>query len=389
MTLPLRDVKIIDLTHVWAGPLATRIVADLGADVVKVEAPLGRGSADLPPPGAGIFLGGAHNGEPWNRQGVFSKLNRNKRSVCLDLKHADAREVLLDLVRAADVLIENFSARAMRSLKLDWPVLKEANPELIYIAMPGFGLEGPYADNVAFGPSVEPMSGWGAMIGYSPEEPRNTSMALLDAISGTSAAAAITTALNRRRETGRGMLVEMSLHEAGSSFTGEAIIDHQLGNSPQPRGNDHPAHAYADVIPAAGEDEWVAVSCRDAEQLALYEALRAELEGLDKHALSRRLQEAGIPAGPVNTTPDMFDDPHLAARGFFVSLQHAGQPACRYPGSPITFSGEPAHPDWQPSPNLGEHNASVLKGWLGYPDERIDRLKDSKALRTRPPEQDS
>jgi crotonobetainyl-CoA:carnitine CoA-transferase CaiB-like acyl-CoA transferase len=388
-TGPLNGVKVIDLTHVWAGPLATRIVADLGADVVKVESPLGRGPADLPPAGTGIFIGGEHGGEPWNRQGVFSKLNRNKRSVCLDLKHDDARAVFLDLVRVADVLIENFSARAMRSLSLDWPVLKETNPRLIYVAMPGFGMDGPYSANVAFGPSVEPMSGWGSMIGYGAGEPRNTSIALLDAISGTSAAAALTTALNRRKVTGRGMLVELSLHESGSSFTGEAIVDHQLGNPPIPTGNQHPAHVFSDVIPAAGTDEWVAVSCRTAEQAASYESLRPTLAGMSKHEMTERLQAAGIAAGPVNAAPDLFADPHLAARQFFVSLQHAGQPSCDYPGSPITFDHGANGSSWQPSPNLGEHNAEVLREWLSYPDERIEQLQASLALRTTPPGADT
>ena len=192
---PLNGVRILDFTHVWAGPLATRILADLGADVIKVEAPWARGFANRP-------QGATTRVEPmddhWNRQGPTNKLNRNKRGLCLDSKADAGRDVLLDLVRHTDVVIENFSARAMTSMGLGWKALEAANPDVIYVAMPGFGVSGPYRSYVAFGPSVEPMCGLTSVMGYSPGEPRVTAMAVPDPCGGVTAAAAVVTALHRR-----------------------------------------------------------------------------------------------------------------------------------------------------------------------------------------------
>ena len=165
---PLRGFRILDLTHVWAGPLAVRVLADLGADVVKIEAPFGRGPRVYPEEPIGGFLAGDPGDEPWNRNAVFVKLMRNRRSVCMDLKQPSGRETLLALVREADVLIENFSARALPDLGLDHRTLASANPRLIHASMPGFGGTGPYAGRVAFGPTVEPLTGLTSIMGYGP-----------------------------------------------------------------------------------------------------------------------------------------------------------------------------------------------------------------------------
>jgi crotonobetainyl-CoA:carnitine CoA-transferase CaiB-like acyl-CoA transferase len=383
---PLSGVKVVDLTHVWAGPLGTRILADLGAEVTKVESPLARGALGQPPPGSGVFVGGDPGEDPWNRYAVVHKLNRNKSSVAIDLKTPSGREVFLDLVREADVVVENFSARAMRSLDLSFESLRAVNDQIIYVAMPGYGSYGPYSNWVAFGPSVEPMTGWGAIIGYSADEPRNTAMALPDAISGVSAASAIVTALNRRRETGNGSYIELSLHEAGVSFLGEFLIERQLGADPQPIGNHHPAYYHSAVVAAAGEDEWVAVSCKDEFEFeAMCSIVGDDSARWDKHELAERLQASGIAAGPVNTAPDMLADEQLIARNFFVELAHEDQPAVVYPGTPLIIDGDSSHRDWSAAPNLGEHNAEVLKSWLGYDDTAVAKLREAGALVDKPP----
>lgn len=383
---PLSGVRILDLTHVWAGPLGTRILGDLGAEVVKIEPPMGRGPGTKPPPGVGIFLGGDAGEDPWNRQGVFVKLNRNKKSVAIDLKAPSGRETFLDLVRVADVVIENFSARAMKSLNLGFETLRDVNDQIIYIAMPGFGTTGPYSQWVAYGPSVEPMTGLGAVMGYSPEEPRNSAIALPDAIGGVSGAAAVVTALNRRRETGTGAFVELSLHEAGVSFHGDFMLDRQLGQDPKPIGNDHPAHAMSAVVRTRGEDEWIAVSCRTEDERERFESIVCDgTQNIDKHELTAALQAAGIAAGPVNITPDFLADEQVEARKFFVELSRAGQPNMAFPGNPIVIDGEFDHPDWQTAPLLGEHNREILTGWLGYDDEVVDRLLRDGVVVERPP----
>ena len=383
---PLAGVRILDLTHVWAGPLGTRILGDLGAEVVKIESPMGRGPATKPPPGTGIYLGGDAGDDPWNRQGVFVKLNRNKKSIAIDLKTPAGRDTFLDLVGVADVVIENFSARAMTALNLGYESLRAANDQIIYIAMPGYGTTGPYSQWVAFGPSVEPMTGLGAVMGYSPDEPRNSAIALPDAIGGVSGAAAVVTALNRRRETGTGAFVELSLHEAGVSFHGDVMLDKQLGHDPKPIGNDHPAHAFSAVLPTRGEDEWIAVSCRTEDEREKFASIVYDgTQNIDKHELTAALQAAGIAAGPVNITPDFLADEQVEARKFFVELTRNGQPNMSFPGNPIIIDGKFDRSDWKTAPLLGEHNYEILTGWVGYDEEVVDRLLREGVIAERPP----
>ena len=405
---PLRDLRILDLTHVWAGPLATRTLADLGAEVVKIEAPMGRGPREfrggLP---LGGWLGGAPPArEPWNVNAIFVKLQRNKKSVAVDLKTDAGRAVFLDLAREADVVMENFSARAMPALGLGYEQLRGANPNIIYVSMPGYGCSGPYRDRVAFGPTVEPMSGLTTVMGYGPDEPRNTAMALMDPITAVNAAAAVLDALRYRERTGKGAFVEMSLHEGGVAFCGPWLVEAQL--RPERiarRGNRHPQMAPHGVYRCAGEDAWVAIACRDdgewralrgvVQGLPAGADLNARLEAQDaideaisawtrrhaKEAATAQLQAAGIPAGPVNITPDMTADPQVQARGFFVPLEAGPTPM---PGNPIKMA-DIGSDDWTPCPRLGADNRTVLKDWLNYDDDRITTLEDAGILVDKPP----
>ncbi len=384
-TPPLAGVRILDLTHVWAGPLGTRILGDLGADVVKVERPMGRGGVSGTP-GAGNYPGGEKGEDPWNRQGTFLKLNRNKKSLAIDLKKPEGHRVFLDLVRVADVVIENFSARSMPALNLGYDALRAANEKIIYVSMPGYGRTGPYSDRVAYGPSVEAMTGLNAVMGYSPAEPRNTAVALPDPIGGVTAAAAVVTALIRREATGRGAFVERSMHESGVSLMGEFLVERQLGGNPQPIGNAHPAHPFSDVLRARGEDEWIAVTCKtEAERATLERILDGDASDHDKHDLTERLQAAGIAAGPVNIAPDLLADPQVSARRFFVRLEREDLPSTPMPGSPVVIDGDFERSYWHVAPRLGEHNRQVLKDWLGFDAEETVRLQREGVLVDRPP----
>ncbi len=403
---PLRGTRILDLTHVWAGPLGTRILADLGAAVVKVEAPMGRGprqyKGGLP---LGGWLGGAPPAEPWNVNAIFVKLQRNKRSLALDLKTPAGRGAFLELVAVADVVIENFSARAMPELGLGYEALAAANPRIVYVTMPGFGASGPYRDRVAFGPTVEPMSGLTSVMGYGPEEPRNTAMALMDPITAVNAAAAVVDALRRRERTGKGALVEMSLHEGGVAFCGPWLLEHQLGGDIRALGNRHPRMAPHGVYRCAGDDAWVALACRDvadwralcrllpglpasadlAARIAGHDAIDVALAAWTrrraKQQAAEELQAAGVPAGPVNITPDMTADPQVRARGFFVPLEPGPTPM---PGNPVKMAGIDSA-DWTPCPRLGADNRAVLADWLGYDAARIDALEAAGVLVDKPP----
>ena len=404
---PLRGIRILDLTHVWAGPLSTRILADLGAEVIKIEAPTSRGPLVYPEPTPplGGWIGGNPGDEPYNRNAYYVKLQRNKKSVAMDLKTTKGRNTFIELVKVADVVIENFSARAMPALGLNYERLATANPKISYVTMPGYGMSGPCRDWVAFGPSIESTCGFTNIMGYSENEPRNTATALIDPIEGTNAAAAVLSALRRRKDSDKGALVEMSLHEAGVSFCGPWLIEHQLNKNIQPIGNRHPAMAPHGVYPTAGSDEWIALACRnDADWRALCCVIseldpkanlstRVQLQpSIDniitnwtakrrKEIATESLQAVGVPAGPLNTTPEMTADVQVQSRGFFVPLEKEGTPM---PGNPVKMSGlSPA--DWTPCPRLGAENASILKDWLGFSKERINQLESDGVITERPP----
>ncbi len=401
---PLRDVRILDLTHVWAGPLATRILGDLGAQVLKVEAPMSRGPRTYPGMPIAGFVGGDGGEEPYNKNAAFVKLQRNKKSIALDLKSEQGRAVFLDLVEVADVVIENFSARAMSALELHYKVLQQRNPRIIHVAMPGFGLSGPYKDWVAFGPTVEPMSGLTHVMGYSCTEPRSTAMALPDPIAAAHSVCAVLTALRNRDVTGLGSLVEMSLHESAVSANGAWLVDHQLSAELTRMGNAHPSMAPHGVYRCRGEDQWVALACRDdADWIALCSCIdtlddelkvherrkqQAEIDSQitdwtsvrDHDDVESLLQQRRVPVGHVRRTPDMVADTQVQARGFFVPLEQDTP----MPGNPIKMHGISTQ-DWTPCPPLGNNNREVLAGWLDMSDEEIESLYEQQVVFDRPP----
>jgi crotonobetainyl-CoA:carnitine CoA-transferase CaiB-like acyl-CoA transferase len=403
---PLNNVKILDLTHVWAGPLAVRFLSDLGAEVIKIEAPFGRGPREYPSEPLGGWIGGASGTEPWNVNALFVKLHRNRKSVCLDLKQRQARKIFLELVAMADVVVENFSARAMPSMGLDYEALRLVNEKIIYLSMPGYGMSGPYRDRVAFGPTVEPLSGLTRMLGYGPTEPRNSAMALMDPIAAKQAAAAVTEALMRRNETGAGCLIEISLHEGGVTYSGPWLVDEQLGNMPHCIGNRHPEMAPHGTYPSKGEDQWISIACKNDDQfsalcnvigyrvaskMSLAERIQAHDEidemicawsaMLTNQQATERLQRQNIAAGPVNAAPDIVADEQVIARQFFVPYERFGTPI---PGYPIQMGGI-RRDTWTRCPSLGEHNREVLSAWLKYDDERIRALENDGILVDAPP----
>ncbi len=402
---PLRDIRILDLTRVWAGPLATRILSDLGAEIVKIEANTSRGPRGPWPTPMGGFIGDGKSDDPWNKNAIFVKLARNSKSVSIDLKSETGRKTFLELVSVADIVMENFSARAMPELGLDYDVLKKANPKIIYLTMPGFGTYGPYRDRVAFGPIIEPMTGLTAVMGYSKDEPRNPATALVDPISALSATTAVVTALRQRTRTGKSVYAEMSLLESGVTFNGHWLIEQQLGADIEPIGNRHPQMAPHGIYPCEGDDQWVAIACENDDCWRRITELiddgldpssslsdRIEAQGsIDKvisvwtskrtkYDAANELQAVGISAGPVNTTPDMTSDDQIKHRGYFVPLEE-GTPV---PGNPLKMSGC-SSADWTPCPGLGANNSQVLKDWLAYTDERINTLTESGVLADMPP----
>lgn len=414
---PLNGVRMLDLTRVWAGPLAGRILADLGADVLLIEAPTGRGPAVVPKMAGGgfSFPDGDPGERPWNRNGVFNKLHRNRRSLALNLKTAAGKELFLRLVAESDVVMENFSARAMPSLGLDYEALKRVNERIVYISMPGFGSSGPYRDWVSYGPSLEPMTGLAALLGYDADEARNTCVALPDATGGVTAALAILLTLRRRQESGIGAWIDLSQHEAATALLGEYFIEQQMTGRPaEVLGNAHVDYAPSGVYRCAGEDDWIHVAARDEAEWGALAAEagrswgddrrfatsaarlehRAELDAAieewtvaqDKRRLMGRLQEAGVPAGAVLTAPELLADPQLGQRGYWAELEELDAGRRTYPGTPIRMeAGRPAAHDWTPSPGLGQDNDAVLGELLGLDAETLDRLREQGVIVDTPP----
>lgn len=409
--LPLRGVRVVDLSHVWSGPLCARVLADLGADVVKVEAPGRRGGA--PGDTAGPQTDVAPGLQPWNRQPLNNKLNRNRRGLALDLKAPEGRDIFLRLIGTADVVVENFSGRVLPSLGLGHEVLAQRNPRLIHIAMPGFGLSGPYTPYVAYGPSTEPMTGLGALMGYSDDEPRGTSTAVLDAMAGTMAAVATIDALLARQRSGAGCLVELSQHECGISYFGEYLIGCQCeGREPHRLGNADAAFAPSGVYRCRGQDDWIAIAARTSRhweslatlaaagwerdyrfatpegrlthRRALDDAIGAFTARWDKTELMAALQQAGVPAGAVLPAPEWLADPHLEARGYYSNLADADRPPRRSDGLPIVIDGRRDYDWWRRAPMLGEHNAEILTE-LGFGASDIQSLADRGVIADRPP----
>ncbi len=411
---PLRGVRILDLTRVWAGPLAARILADLGADVIKVEALTGRGPAVMPRGARGNYPGAEPGERPWNRQGLFNKLSRNKRSVAIDLKTARGHELFLSLVARSDVVMENFSARAMPGLRLGYHALRETNERIIYLAMSAYGARGPYRDYIGLGPSIEPLTGLNALLGYSDAEPRATSLALTDAMAGTLGAAAIMMALERRERTGQGTFLDFSEQEGGVTFIGEYLIDYQLtGCEPGVLGNAHNRFAPHGVYRCKGDDEWIAIAARDQNdwqalgaiadrgwqgdpRFATLESRRLHREVLDaaieswtsardKTELMHALQQAKVPAGAVLSAPEWLSDHHLVARGYFAELEHPDAGRHRTDGSAVLMNGARGYESWFPAPGLGQHNFEVLEGLLGLSREEVLALHEGGVIADRPP----
>jgi crotonobetainyl-CoA:carnitine CoA-transferase CaiB-like acyl-CoA transferase len=382
----------------------------MGAEVLKIEAAAARGLRDMRVPKPGMYPDGDPKDEPWNRHGEFNKMNRNKKGLSLNLKSDGGKAIFLALVAECDVVIENFSATAMNRLGLDYETLRRANERIIYVAMPGFGTSGPNSDFVAFGPSVEPMTGLTAIMGYSEDEKHTTAMGLPDAIAGVTAAAAVVTAVAQRKETGRGQHLDLPLHEGTINLLGEKYVEAQLtGRAPAVMANRNASYAPQGIYPCAGEDEWIAIACPDDRSWATLariggidsvdfetvEARRRNHDQLDdkigtftsdcnKHELMVQLQEAGVPAGAVLSAPEVLDDPQVRARDYFVEIGGEHMETKPYPGSPVRFDGQRGA-QWHRAPTLGEHNEEVLRDLLGLTDAEISRLQDDGIIANVPP----
>ncbi len=397
----LAGLRVIEVTANWAGPLVGRHMGDLGAEVIKVE------HVQRPATRALWYPGNEPGKRPYNRAGYFNNLNRSKLDVSLDLSTERGRELFLDLVEIADVVVENNSARVMPNLGLSWDVLSERNPGLVMASISGFGASGPERDYVAYGANIEASSGLAAVTGYHDDDtPYRANTFYADPITGNYATIAVLAALRARQSTGRGQWLDLSLNECAASFFGDAFVEHQrTGELPQRRGNRHPVYAPQGAYQTVGDDDWLVLTVRDDEewsalctalqrtdwaadpQLATAEGRRArhdELDAaiaewaadLDHREAADLLQAAGVPAAPVLANYELVTDPHLHQRGFYIPIDHPEAGVIPFAGMPWKLSRTPGCVT-RPAPRFAEHNDYVLGELLGLDREAIETLESS------------
>ncbi|MEP7215071.1 MAG: CoA transferase [Anaerolineaceae bacterium] len=392
--LPLAGVRVLDLTMMWAGPYATRLLAEMGAEVLKIESPSAWDNIRTLIPLEGIP-------EPWNASWYFNDYNRDKKSVTLDLAQARGRELFLGLVRQSDVVIENYRASVMDNLGLGYEALRAARADIIMISMAGFGKFGAERDHVGFGPIIEQMSGLASLTGYGDDGvPYKTGVSYGDPVAGKAAASAVAMALIKRQKTGLGVHVDLGQRETMSTLIGEAFVAASLrGEQVAQHGNRDPRFAPQGVYRCLGSEQWLAISARtDAEWQALAVVIGAdslaglsfherrarhdELDGLlaawsaeqDPQDAMERLQRVGVPAGRVLDSEKIHDDPHLAARGYWVELAHPRMHAWKQPTTTWRFFE--ANPQLRRhAPLFGEHTREVLSSLLGVSEAELDTLQ--------------
>lgn len=415
---PLAGVRVADFCWMGVGSVATRMLGDFGAEVIKIE---NRRRIDRPrllP----IYKGEVRNygeevadADP-DRGGLHNNYSRNKLGITVDMKTAKGRELVDRLIAASSVVTENFAPGVMERWGLTYEALNELSPEVIYGRMSGFGHSGPHAHYKSYGPIVQAVSGLSFISGLPGEEPSGWGLSYMDNQAAYYNSAALMMAILRRNKTGKGAEVDVSAVEVGISMIGPDMLDVTVNKNitrrPDfPRGNrlDHPAAAPHGVYPAAGEDTWVAITIFDQaewerfvrvlgepawvrdERFASPEARHAHQDALDAEiaawtvqrsarATMELLQTAEVTAGAVQSAEDLNEwDPQLAARGTFFELDHPVIGEARFEGTPITFSRTVQH-TWRSAPLLGEDNHYVFGEVLGLTADEIAELEDEGVI---------
>ena len=399
--LPFRGLRVVEVTNSWAGPLCGLHFAELGADVIVVDPPVAQATRSWHYP-AGQGWPRAHD-----RGHGFHQLNRNKRGVALDLATEQGRALFLRLVDTADVLIENNSPGVFPRLGLPFELLERRNPRLVSCSIPAFGADGPFAPYRAAGSNMEATTGVVSRTGYGPGELHATGSFHTDPIGGTHATVGIVAALLERERSGRGQHIEVSLLESGALFAVEALMDLRLNaRVAGPLANRSQRLAPQGAYRSAGDDCWLALSVESDRQwgalcavlgrpelAARFPSAAARREAhdeidraieswsmdLDHNESARRLQAAGVPAGPVLANWEIVSDPHLHERGYWVDTVHPEVGYQRYEGLPWRLSRTPPARPARAAPRFGEHNAEVLAE-LGVGAGELSALRASGAV---------
>ncbi|MHB8090720.1 MAG: CaiB/BaiF CoA transferase family protein [Syntrophales bacterium] len=390
--MPLTGLKVLDLTRVVSGPFCTMLLADLGADVIKIEAPEGDPSRVT-----GI-MGKGEN--PY-----FVNLNRNKRAITVDMKKPEGKEIIRRLAEKADIVVENFRPGVMDRLGLGYKELSALNPSLIYAAISGFGKSGPYKDRPAFDFIAQAMSGFMSLNGNEQMPPLRVGVPISDTIAGLYAAFGILAALREREKSGRGQEIQTAMVDGLiSMFTFASSAYFATGELPPRNGNDHMVVSPYGLFDAADGPVAIAPSA-EKNWLQLCAALkrddlptdprfdtqqkrrqnRSEINEIIQGIIATKkrdewielLNQAGVPCGPVNNLKQVFSDPQVLHQEMVIESAQPGGPV-KMPGFPVKFSRTSARLH-KPSPQIGENTVSVLRE-LGYPEAEIDALLNAGAV---------
>lgn len=403
--LPLAGITVADFTWIGAGSFTTKILADFGADVVKIESAERLDSLRKAKP----FQGGVAG---INRSGYFADRNSSKRSITLNLKTADGRALARRLVQQSDIVANNFTPGTMEKFDLGYESVREFKPDAIYISMSMHGQAGPQASFLGYGLTMGAVTGLHNLCGYPNLEAAGTGTNFPDHVPNpTHAAFAILAALRYRRRTGKGQMIDLAQIEPTIAVLGPAVLDFTVnGRVAQRVGNQHVAGAPHGVYPSRGDDRWIAISATsskawhalltvlDIPELAVDPRFssetarwqhRVELDAAlavrtaqhDAADLSQQLQGRGVAAGPVQDAADvLYRDEQLIARKHWAYLDHPEMGRTVYSAFPFHLSRTPGYP-YRPAPLLGQHTDEVLKEKLGFPDDAIAALREEGVLR--------
>ena len=394
--LPLAGLVVIDFGQIFQGPYATLLLAKGGADVIKIEPPQGEPLRRRALPGKSATL-------------PFAMLNQNKRAVTLNLKHPRGRELLFEMVRRADVLLENFSPGTMDGLGVGWNVLREINPRLVYATGTGFGISGPDRDNLAMDLTIQAASGIMSVTGAPDGPPMKAGPTLVDYMGGIHLYGAILTALYDRDRSGEGRLVEVAMQETVySSLAASFEYYHRTGNPPPRAGNRQAGLSSTpyNVYPAAdghvaihvvteghwknlikamgreelGDDPRFRTNADRVAHMDATDAVVAEwTRNLPKMEVFARLKAGRVPCAPVRTAPEVMHDPHMHERGMLVDIEHPELGPITVPTSPLRLHGLGKAPAG-PSSRVGQHNDEIYGGWLGLSAADLAALKEEGVI---------
>ncbi len=390
----LSDIKILDLTRVLAGPYATMVLADLGAEIIKIEQP-GKGDDSR-------AYGPYKNGE----SAYFMSLNRNKESVTLNLKTPEGKEILKELVKKVDVLVENFRPGTMEKLGLGYDVLKELNPRLIYASSTGYGQTGPYSQRPAYDAVVQAMGGIMSITGQADGKPTRVGSSVGDIFAGLFCAIGILSAVHERESSGLGQMVDVAMLDCQVAILENAIARYEFtGEIPHPIGNRHPSIVpfepfdtlTAPIMVAAGNDRLWVTLCElleldlandprfitNPKRNENYQVLRPILAErfMTKTAeeWQKMFDEVGIPSGPINTVDKVVANEQVIARDMILEVEHPVAGTTRIPGIPTKLSRTPGEIRMA-APVLGAETEKILSEYLGLTSDQIAELREKKVI---------